>query len=253
MGYSIEDYARPSVAADVAAFGISSEDGADKRQSKIKKLKLLLIKRGEAPFEGQYALPGGFLRKGETIEQTAMRELEEETGVSNVSLINAGIYSSPDRDPRGWIISSAFIALSNTVSPNTAESSDALQAEWFDLSYSEDESTITLSNGSKNLVIKHGSKGTEENCICEGIAFDHAKIIYDAFARLRDEVLNHDIVFSLLPEKFPISELQQIYESITGTKDAPANFRRKMKGKIKETDFYDEGAQHRPSKLYTKI
>ena len=78
--YNINDYERPSVAADIVTFGISTEESSNKRHSHIKKLKLLLIKRKEQPFAQQYALPGGFLRKGETIEQTAIRELEEETG-----------------------------------------------------------------------------------------------------------------------------------------------------------------------------
>lgn len=250
MKYSIENFERPSVAADVAVFGISTENGNNKRQGKVKKLMLLLVKRGEEPYCGQFALPGGFLRKEETVEQTAERELEEETGVSDVKLISSGIYSNPGRDPRGWIISASFIGLSNTVSLSTKENSDAMQAFWFDFSYSRisTEEIITLTCGEYCEELRF----SEGNPVNRSLAFDHSVIIYDAFKKLQEEVLYHDIVFDLLPEMFPVSELQQIYESITGIKEASANFRRKMKEKIEETEYYDERTAHRPSKLYRK-
>ena len=250
MVKSYDEYERPSLAADIAAFGISSEENGNKRMGRVKKLKLLLIKRGEEPFAGKFALPGGFLRKGETVEGTAARELLEETGVSESTFINCGIYSKPDRDPRGWIVSAAFLALSNTVSLKTADNSDALQAEWFDFAYRSQNGTeqITLDCGENKLEI-YAENGTVTK---SDLAFDHGQIILDAFRRLRDETLYHDIIFELLPEMFPISELQQIHESITGIHDGAANFRRKMKDKIEETNEYEEAAAHRPSKLYRK-
>ncbi len=244
-----DEYDRPSVAADIAAFGIATENSENKRQGNVKKLKLLLIRRGAEPFSGKYALPGGFLRKNETIEQTAQRELTEETGVCTAKFISFGIYSAPDRDPRGWIISSGYLALLNTVALTTAENSDAAQALWFDFSYSDGSSKIiTLTCGADRLEII-----SENGCISANeLAFDHGRMIFDAFMKLRDEVLYHNIVFELLPELFPISDLQQIHESITGTKECAANFRRKMKDKITETEFFEETTAHRPSKLYRK-
>lgn len=250
MARSYEEYERPSLAADIAAFGISSEDSGNRRQGKIKKLKLLLIKRGEDPFIGKFALPGGFIRKGETIEETAKRELLEETGVSEPTFINSGIYSAPGRDPRGWIVSAAFLALSDTVSLKTDKESDASQALWFDFSYRSQDSTeiITLTCEGTALTIT----STDGELTHSDLAFDHGKIILDAFMKLRDEAVNHDIVFDMLPDMFPISEFQQIYETITDTRDGAANFRRKMKDKITETDQYEEAAAHRPSKLYRR-
>ena len=250
MVKSYEEYERPSIAADIAAFGMSSEESENKRMGRIKKLKLLLIKRGEEPFAGKYALPGGFLRKGETIEETAARELLEETGVTENALINSGIYSKTDRDPRGWIVSAAFLALSKTVSLKTADNSDAEQAEWFDFAYRSHNGTELINlicEGTTMTITAVNGEVTQSD-----LAFDHGKIILDAFHRLQDEVLYHDIVFELLPEMFPISELQQIHESITGIHDGAANFRRKMKDKIEETDEYEEAAAHRPSKLYRR-
>lgn len=250
MVKSYDEYERPSLATDIAAFGISSEESENKRMGKVKKLKLLLIKRGEEPFTGKFALPGGFLRKGETIEETAVRELLEETGVTETTMIHSGIYSNPGRDPRGWIVSAAFLALLNTVSLKTADNSDAIQAEWFDFTYRSHDGTerITLScEGTVLTIIAVNGSVTESD-----LAFDHGQIVLEAFRRLRDETLYHDIVFELLPEMFPISELQQIHESITGIQDGAANFRRKMKDKIEETDQYEEAAAHRPSKLYRR-
>ena len=245
-----DEYDRPSVAADIAAFGIATENSENKRQGKVKKLKLLLIRRGTEPFADKFALPGGFLRQNETIEQTAQREFAEETGVKSVKFISFGIYSEPERDPRGWIISSGYLALLNTVTLTTAENSDAAQALWFDFSYADNGSSeeISLSCENEKIVIRRENGSISAN----SLAFDHGRMIYDAFMKLRDEVLYHNIVFELLPELFPISDLQQIHETITGTKECAANFRRKMKEKITETEFYEETTAHRPSKLYTR-
>ncbi|MBD5160339.1 MAG: NUDIX hydrolase [Ruminococcus sp.] len=245
--YSIENFERPSVASDCVVFGLDSIEPDSPRSLKQRKLKILLVKRGEEPFINRYSLAGGFLRKGETIEETALRELKEEAGVSDPKIINLGIYSSPERDPRGWIISCAFLALTRTVKLSTADYSDALDAHWLDFEYANE--TITLSDGTEEIVIHYKDGQPEKNVL----AFDHAKIIYDAFMKLRDEVIHHDIVFDLMPSMFAISDLQQPYEIITGKKTSPQNFRKKMSSKIRETDVFDTKSAHRTSKLYERI
>ena len=247
--YSIENYERPSVAADAVVFGIDSIKSDDRKSLDKKKLKLLLVKRGEEPFTGKYSLPGGFLRKNETIEETAVRELKEEAGVNEPKLINLGVYSKPERDPRGWIISCCFIALTNTVCLSTAEGSDAASAHWLDLETNTDDDGISLKLiDSEDTVLEysHGKFITDE------LAFDHAKMIVDAFVKLRDEVINHDMIFDLMPEYFSISDLQQPYEALTGIKLSPQGFRKKVIGKLVETDMFDEAAAHRTSRLYKK-
>lgn len=240
-----KDYERPSVAADVAAFGIDSEKSDNKRELDDKQLKILLVKRGEEPFKGLYSLPGGFLRPGETIESAALRELKEETGLSDAKLIPLKTYSEPQRDPRGWVISCAFAALTRTIEPDTAEMSDAESSCW--LTVEMRNSVILLGDGEVVIKLKNGRAFSDE------LAFDHAQVIYDAVLKLRDEVKNHDIIFDLLPEYFTIADLQKPYEIITGKKEAAANFRRKMSKKIEETDLFDNGgAMHRPSKLYKR-
>lgn len=257
--YSIENYERPSVAADAVVFGIDTEKSTVRNRLDKKKLQVLLIKRGEEPFADQYALPGGFLRKGETIEETALRELKEEAGVADPKIILTNVYSESDRDPRGWIISVAFLALTKTVELSTEDNSDASEAVWFDFFYSEngDDSIITLIGGKLSISMRYRngkflpySKDVSESV---RIAFDHAQIIYDAYKKLQAEVVNNDIIFELMPDLFTISDLQQPYEAITGHKIAGAYFRRKMSSKIYETELYDGVAAHRTSKLYAKI
>ena len=100
--YHMEDYDRPSVTADIVVFSLREEKGISYRNNHQQKLSLLLIKRGEHPFCGCWALPGGFLKKGEMIEECAYREVQEETGVTPVALFPIGLFSQPGRDPRGW-------------------------------------------------------------------------------------------------------------------------------------------------------
>ncbi|MBQ8826178.1 MAG: NUDIX hydrolase [Oscillospiraceae bacterium] len=244
----IKDYERPSVAVDAVVFGISTVPNSNPRLLDEKRLEVLLIKRGEEPFKDKYALPGGFLRPDESLEEAACRELEEETGLTEISLLGLGNYSSPDRDPRGWIISCAYLALTNvnTYTLSTSPDSDASEAKWFSLSYNADDGGITLENGAEKLVVG-GPDGTDR------LAFDHGRIICDAYKKLQDEVVNHHLIFKLLPEFFTISELQVPYELITGRHEASANFRRKLADIIEETDRYSESnSAHRASKLYTR-
>lgn len=240
-----KDYERPSVAADIVTFGIDSERAVNKRELDSKMLKILLIKRGEEPFKGQYSLPGGFLRPTETIEEAALRELKEETGIKTATLIPLKTYSAPNRDPRGWIISCAFAALIPTIETYTDAESDAESSFWVSIEMGTDE--INIANGEIIITIEN------EKAYCDKLAFDHAQIIYDAYLKLKDEVVNHDIIFDLLPEYFTIADLKIPYEMITGKKEAAANFRRKISKKIEETDMFDNGgAMHRPSKLYKR-
>ena len=249
--YSIENYERPSVAADAVVFGIDTERTPDNNKLDKKKLQILLIKRGEEPFKGAYALPGGFLRRGETIEETALRELKEEAGVIDPKILLSGIYSKADRDPRGWIISNAFLALTKTVELATDVQSDALEAQWFDFFYSENgsDAIVTLTDEQCEISLKFRNGTSIQG---SGIAFDHAQIIYDAYKRLQSEVIDHGMIFELLPGKFTISDLWQPFCSITGVSTSYQNFRKKIMDQIEEIDEFETGASHRPSRLYRK-
>ena len=110
--YDLSKYDRPSLTADIAVFAIlSTGDTDDYRKDPAKRLGVLLIRRGGFPYKDYYALPGGFAAKGEELEETALRELKEETSVDNAFLEPFGVFSAPGRDPRGWVVSQGFLAL----------------------------------------------------------------------------------------------------------------------------------------------
>lgn len=242
MNYDISQYDRPSVAVDAVVFGVDDFKSATMEE---KKLKILLVKRGEEPFKDMYSLPGGFLRKGETVEEAVRRELEEEAGVKNSKLIPLKVYSKTGRDPRGWIISDTFISLTNTVELSTLENSDAKEAVWLELTYDSDNDTIHISS---DIIIS-----ADGFVLGSPLAFDHGQIIYDAFKKLQDEVKYHDIIFDLMPELFTISDLHSPYRTILNKTETIQAFRKRMIPKIEQTDLYDNTTSaHRKSRLYRR-
>ena len=258
--YHIEDYDRPSVATDIAAFTINTREESY-RHNPEPNLSLLLIRRGEHPFLNAWALPGGFLRPDETVEECAYREITEETNIRPVSLMPVGVFSETDRDPRGRIISNAYASIISSEDAGEIGGYDAIDAKWFDVSFEEEEKgkyTLTLSNEdiilSAELQEKEKRFGRYKFEIIrnEGLAFDHAKMIAAAIASLREEAKNLDVVFDFLPEKFTLAALQKVQETLMNATLVPANFRRKIADYVVETDEYTEGAGHRPARLYMR-
>ncbi|MBQ2444665.1 MAG: NUDIX hydrolase [Clostridia bacterium] len=259
--YSIENYERPSVTTDIAVFALRYEENENYRLNSSKKLSILLIKRGEYPFKGMWALPGGFLRKGETVEECAVREIFEETSVKPLSLISAGVFSKPDRDPRGWIISNAFASVIGKAEKNPEAGDDAADAQWFDVTFERtDESMYRLKlvyEDTELLSVLSERKTSFGKIFFEAdeksmLAFDHAEIIASSLAELRQRAKNFDVIFDFLPEKFTLTELQSVQEAITNISVTPANFRRKISGYVSETDEYTQGDGHRPARLYKR-
>ena len=163
-------------------------------------LKVLLIQRGLDPFKGKWALPGGFVRVDETLDTAAARELEEETGVHDVFLEQLYTFSEVRRDPRERVISVAYYALVNLADHETRAATDASDAQWFP-----------------------AAKPPR-------LAFDHAEILDTALTRLRGKLRYQPIGFELLPEKFTLSQLQHLYETVLGTSLDKRNFRKKVLG-----------------------
>lgn len=285
--YNIEQFERPSVATDIVAFAVM-QDGEQSNIRKLanRELKLLLIKRSQFPYKGAWALPGGFLRSGETIEETAKRELLEETGVENPFLHLAGVYSEAGRDPRGWIISNSFISLINAENCSLRADTDAWDAAWFCVKLQSDNSssddytsttkmikhTLTLSfdsassdsniKGDENIEIKaivsekstrkgHNHVSSYQIVDSGELGFDHAKIIVQSLLELRD-MMEYDlrIAFDLLPESFTLAQLQSTIEKVTDKKFLSANFRRKAYDYVEETGEVIEGYGHRPAMLF---
>lgn len=285
--YNIEQFERPSVATDIVAFAVM-QDGEQSNIRKLanRELKVLLVKRSQFPYKGAWALPGGFLRPGETIEETAKRELLEETGVENPFLHLAGVYSEAGRDPRGWIISNSFISLINAENCSLRADTDAWDAAWFcvklqsDNTSSDDSTsttkmikhTLTLSfdsassdsniKGDENIEIKaivsekstrkgHNHVSSYQIVNSGELGFDHAKIIVQSLLELRD-MMEYDlrIAFDLLPESFTLAQLQSTIEKVTDKKFLSANFRRKASDYVEETGEVIEGYGHRPAMLF---
>ena len=154
--YRAKNYPKPALTADIAVFA-RGEAG----------LKLLMIRRGGHPYLGCWALPGGFADEGETIEQTAARELEEETHVAGLPLKMVGVYSAPGRDPRGWTVSVAYAACVDEGRLKAVADDDAAEARWLDVVEGEDgRATVRLPEGGR-------------------LAFDHAAIIADSADAIR--------------------------------------------------------------------
>ena len=130
-------YDCPSVAADIVVFSVRDTRPESYREPEIKKFSVLLIRRGANPYMGCWAIPGGFVEKNETVEQAAYRELKEETGIENVTLRQLQVFSQPDRDKRGWVMSSAFMALAESEQLHVVSGDDAADAKWFETELTE--------------------------------------------------------------------------------------------------------------------
>jgi len=161
-------------------------------------LHALLVRRGVPPFAGQYAIPGGFVRREESLDEAAKRELYEETSVRDVYLEQLYTFGEPHRDPRSRVITAAYYALIGSERLDLMAGADAAEARWFP---------------------------TQE---LPKLAFDHRKIVDYALERLRNKLEYTTVGFQLLPEKFTLTELQEVYEAILGKKLDKRNFRRKI-------------------------
>lgn len=258
--YSMENYFRPSVSSDIAAFTIQNRSEENYRKEDETRLLLLLVKRGTYPFKDDWALPGGFMREDESIEECAYREIMEETNIHPISIKPVGVFSECGRDPRGRIISNAFVSIIYDGAGEIAGGDDAADAKWFEITLTEENGLYRLSLKEKeirlNAVLKKSCNTFGitkfEILESEGIAFDHAAIIGTALLSLRKDVEDFEILFDFLPEKFTLLNLQKVQETILNQTIQPANFRRKIAPYVEETEEYDIGAGHRPAKLFVK-
>ena len=207
QNYNPGEYPRPSVTADIVIFTINEKD----------ELQVLLIKRGDYPYRNRWALPGGFLQANqESVDQTAARELQEETGIEGAYLKQLYTFSEPDRDPRMHVISTAYTALIPKHALRFKAGDDASDAKLFSVAY--DGTTLVLIHG--NVMLSE-----------ESLAFDHRKIIKMAIDRLRGRLDYTPDAIELLEDKscFSIGELRKVFEAILGKNLDPANFQRQFR------------------------
>ncbi len=208
--YDPSRYERPSITVDLVIFTLLQGT-----------LHVLLIKRRQWPFAGMWALPGGFVRFGESLEQAARRELVEETGVEDVYLEQLYTFGDPHRDPRTHVITVAYFALVPADRHRLRADTDAAEAGWFPA---------------------YGGPP---------LAFDHPDILDYAITRLRYKLEYTALAFELLPAEFTLTELQEIYEHILNEELDKRNFRRKvLQAEILEETGGRRCGEHRPARLY---
>lgn len=187
-------YPRPSVTADVALFAIVAGE-----------LAVLLVRRGHPPFEGMWALPGGFVDDNEPLEKAATRELAEETGVTRVTLEQLGAFGEPGRDPRGHTVSVVYVGFVAAEAHPVVAGDDAAEAAW--------QPTARVGKRGRGAL---------------KLAFDHADIVPLARNRLREMLRDppsHPVAQALVPQRFTLRELQRVYEAVLGTELESREFR----------------------------
>ena len=259
--YDPTQYYRVSVATDIVIFSVFDEENDNYRKLPEKALRVLLVKRAEYPYKGIYALPGGFVREGESLDQTARRELKEETGVACEFLEQFRTTGTVKRDPRTRVISAAYMALLNASEYQLKAGDDASEAEWFTVSMKkESEDLWNLELKGDNSVLTAKIKETQKQWSptleldvvedSELLAFDHAEIIAYAVLQLRKWVKESGIAFRLLPKQFTLKQLQQIHEAILETELLTPAFRRKMENFVEVTEQRTKDDGHRPALLY---
>ena len=205
------EYPRAALAVDTVLFGVDEGD-----------LKVLLIQRKLAPFQHAWALPGGFVRLDETVDEAARRELEEEAGVKDVYLEQLYSFGTLDRDPRERVVTVAYYALAKLSDHRIRAATDAMGVGWFSL----DD--------------------------LPRLAFDHSSIVALAHERLRGKVRYAPIGFELLPPRFSLTQLQRLYEIVLGTELDKRNFRKKILSMdlLLETDEVEQNVRHRAARLF---
>jgi 8-oxo-dGTP diphosphatase len=205
------EYPRPALTVDAVVFGLDEED-----------LKVLLIRRDLEPFRDKWALPGGFVRVEEPLEDAVRRELREETGIDRVFLEQLYTFGDPGRDPRERVVTVSYYALVKLSDHRVKAATDARDAAWFAVSEAS------------------------------GLAFDHDRILAAALERLKGKVRYQPLGFELLPPQFTLSQLQRLYETVLEKPLDKRNFRKKILSMdfLVASDEVQKDVAHRAARLY---
>lgn len=211
MNTKYPGYEDPGVTVDVLIFSINDKD-----------LEVLLVKRAQEPFKNKWAIPGGFIKSGESLDEAVKRILKEKTGISEVYSEQLYTFGEPKRDPRSRVITVAYYALVPRFALKNIKTLKVSDLEWF---------------GVLDL---------------PALAFDHKEVLNYGLARLRAKAGYSNIAHNLLPEKFRLSDMQKIYEVILGKLLDKRNFRKRMflLDLLEDTGERSSGGAHRPARLY---
>lgn len=208
----------------------------------------LAVRRGEPPFQGRWALPGGFVRADEDLAQAAARELAEETGLrahdpavpvqdNGAHLEQLATYGDPKRDPRMRVVSVAHLALAPDL-PAPRAGGDASNARWAPV----------------EELLKQGGFGRDGDPVAP-LAFDHAQILADGVERARSKIEYSSLATAFCPTEFTVGELRRVYEAVWGVALDPRNFHRKVTGAENFIEPTGESAirdRGRPAQLYRR-
>ena len=267
--YDSNQFFKPSVTVDSIIFTIRDVETDNYRKLPEKKLQVLLVKRAEHPYMGKWSLPGTFVRKEERFEEAVQRSLKAKTNMQDIYLEQLYSWGDPNRDPRTRIISTSYMGLVDSEKVCIKSGGSTQDANWFTVTLNslkekmtenkhgyKKEEEIEILLESKTETVKNKVKVVKElvdgnqiiytQILESELAFDHAKMLIYSIERLK----NTTIAFNLMPEKFTLTKLQQVYEILLDKPLLKANFRRKIADMVIETDEYEENAGHRPSKLY---
>lgn len=205
--------ARPVLAVDVVVFGVTPSG-----------LSLLLIRRGEGPFKGRWALPGGFVSVDESLKRAASRELSEETGLKAVHLEQLSAFGDVKRDPRGRVVTIAFFAVIKAEDVVLEAGTDAVEAKWLP-------------------VFQNRS-----------LAFDHNDIVDFAIRHVRSRMYSEDFILKLLPKSFTLTDVQKLYESFLNQRLDKRNFRKQLlaSGRLRKTRKKMTNVAYRSPAIYTR-
>lgn len=268
-----EEFFKPSVTVDTIIFTVRDLNVDNYRKLPEKKFQVLLVKRAGEPYKDKWSLPGTFVGKEERFEEAVNRCLEEKANIKDIYLEQLYSWGDPQRDPRERVISTSYMGLVDTGDIQIKAGKNVEGIEWFNIKlntikekskekkegyYKTEEIEIILEN--KEVTLKNRVKVVKEivngntviytQILQSDLAFDHAKILIYAIERLKNKVEYTTIAFNLMPPKFTLTKLQQVYEILLDKPLLKANFRRKIADMVIETEEYEENAGHRPSKLY---
>jgi ADP-ribose pyrophosphatase YjhB (NUDIX family) len=257
--YKPGDYERPSVTVDSVILGVKEDYST---------LKVLLIQRGDHPYIGDWALPGGFINMDESAEDAASRELKEETGLEANYLEQLYTMSEPGRDPRMRVISIAYMALTKITSVKAGD--DASRAVWCDIKLNKgtESNELVIENQDCGICIKYNVKGSIEEYMRNKkaseekfavraasdmkLAFDHVFIILMALERLKNKAKYTNVMFSVAEKMFTLPDIQALYSLMINEKVYDKSFRDKIKPMLEDTGYKAKSiVGNKVSKLYS--
>ena len=230
----IEKYSNIAVGVDCVILTTDFKSSNNIRMNDKRQLQVLLIKRGIEPYQDMWSLPGGLVERDKSLQDTVNEKLLGKANIDNIYTEQLYTYGDIiNRDPRGRVVSVAYLALVDKTKFTQIKSKEYGEVKWFNVWIDK----------SGNLVICD-----DNDEIIKELAFDHSNIIKNALNRLSGKIGYTDIAFKLLPEKFTIRELQDVYEGIMCK--TIYSFRKYIENKVEETLEVSSIRAHRPAKLY---